>query len=690
MLASRPLRGLGRRNLIAGIGLALAVGLAAFDYRVAAVLATALLVAGWIWNPLRGPSWERFGGVFGAQIALLIPVGFAARWIDWHLTWAVIVLLLGSVVFVGVLSRPSHARVDSVELNPLDRWPVVSALQVAVVLAPNLVVALPYLTRDVGGHLWLFSRGFDNTAHFNVMSAIAKTGAWPWGGQYADVAGQLIFSPALPQQVWALIARALALGSLPSGDALVIAFSVGQVLAYAFLCFGVLLLMRRLAELRAISAAGKWIWIFGLVLLLVLLSFSSSISLVLNGFANYAWAIGGLLLCIVGAMMLSSKNLALSLTLVISGGAIAAASYAPLVIVAVALAIVVSWKLRSSKGVNPKVSRIFTALVVSTLALAVALIALVVLRSWLPEDIGAQLLPGIYFFPLEALAVTGGIEAIPWLAMGLSIAGALVFLLSSYRKGPLFPVSVASWALVTLLILILVIGAYSISQTGEIAYYTIKLQYALLVLSLPFFVGALVLLFTKWRPKRALGVLSGIGIIFLASQSFGYSLPIGQKAFLETGLPPNYISPGLAWLQLANDPDDYPGLPGELVAHLGTRPADGVIVLWNPPDLDATQERGAQIYPNSMRYTGDTWVWSLANTLIDTDWGDQALEELWNWRWSNWQRPVTIYVTDSQDLQSITSRLSDFLEPEPGGIADCVNAGTCVTEVVLVTLEPGN
>ncbi len=687
---SPPSRGV----LLASIGVVGAAGLAALDYRVAAVMTVAMLIAGWIWNPVSGHLWERFGAVLATQIALLVPVAFAARWLSWHLTWALVVLLLGAVALAGVIAskagRLAAPASQAMPKHPLDSWRVTAILQVGVVLLPTLVVALPYLTRSAGGHLWLFSRGFDNTAHFNVMSAVAKTGAWPWGEQYADVSGQLIFSPALPQQVWALIARVLALGSLPSGDVLVVAFSVGQVIAYAFLCYGVLLLFRRVASLDVLTQVSKWVWVYALALLILLLSVGSSITLVLNGFANYAWAIAGLTFCLVGAMLLTTKNYPLSLTLIIAGGLVATMSYAPLVIVSVVIAAFSAWYLKSVGAVGVRLGGLLLGVVISISALIGALLVLSLVRSVVAGEDGKFILGSVYFFPLEALAVSGGIETIPVFAMAMLFSGALVYLLFAWRQRSTFAIRIAFTALTTVLLVTAAIGVYSLQQIGQLSYYTIKLQYALLVLLLPFFVGALVLLFSRWRPRLLPGVLSGAAILIVVSQAFGYSLPVGQAAFLQTGLPPNYISPGLAWLQLTNDSSQYPGFPGEVIAEVANRPADGVVVVWNPPDLDATQERGAQIYPNSMRYTGDTWVWSLANTLLGTSWGDEALDQLWNWRWSNQRRAVTIYTFSESDFQKVSARLPEFVAPEvTSGLYPCVQDRTCVTEVVLVTLESG-
>jgi len=683
-----------RGVLLAFAGVAGAAGLAALDYRVAAVMTAAMLIAGWIWNPTSGQPWERFGAVLVTQIALFVPVAFAARWLSWHLTWALIVLLLGAVALAGVAvsktRRLAPPATEAKPKHPLDSWRVTKILQVGVVVLPTLVVALPYLTRNAGGHLWLFSRGFDNTAHFNVMSAVAKTGTWPWGEQYADVSGQLIFSPALPQQVWALLARVMALGSLPSGDVLVVAFAAGQVLAYAFLCYGILLLFRRVASFDVLTQAGKWVWVYALALLILLLSIGSSITLVLNGFANYAWAIAGLTFCLAGAMLLGNKNYPLSLTLIIAGGVVATMSYAPLVIVSVVIAVLAAWSLKSAGAVGTRLGGLLLGVVISTSALVVALLALSIVRSLLAGEDGKFILGSVYFFPLEALAVSGGIEAIPVFAMAMLLLGALVYLLFAWRQRSTFAIKVAFAALATVLLITALIGAYSLQQTGQLSYYTIKFQYALLVLLMPFFVGALVLLFAWWQPRPLLGVISGAAILIVASQAFGYSLPVAQAAFLRTGLPPNYISPGLAWLQLTNDSSQYPGFPGAAIAEVANRPADGVVVVWNPPDLDATQERGAQIYPNSMRYTGDTWVWSLANTLLGTSWGDEALDQLWNWRWSNQRRPVTIYTFSESDFQKVSARLPEFVAPEvTSGLYPCVQDRTCVTEVVLVTLESG-
>lgn len=682
---------LPRPVLLAVAGGLGATVLAGLDYRVAAVLTTAMVIAGWIWNPIQGPRPERFGAVLVTQIALLVPVAFAARWLSWHLIWSLIVLLMSLVAIAGVVrGRPDPALANKTT-NPIDSWRLTSALQVAVVLLPTLVVALPFMTRDSGGHLWLFSRGFDNTAHFNVMSAVAKTGAWPWGERYADVSGQLIFSPALPQQVWALIARALALGGLPSGGVLVLAFSIGQILAYGFLTYGVLLMTRRVASLAVLASAKKWVWAFALATLVILLSVGSSITLVLNGFANYAWAIAGLAFCLTGAMLLQSRNFSLSLTLVLAGGLVATMSYAPLVIASVVIAALVAWQIRSTGMAGSALSGALAATVITVSALVVGLLTLSVVRSALPAEAGLNFLPTVYFFPLEALAVTGGIKTIPWFAMVLLVAGAITFLLVALKPRPSFESRIAFATLATVALLTLAIGVYSLAQTGQLSYYTIKLQYSVFVLVLPFFIGVLVLMFTKWQPKPLLGTVGAIVILLVTSQSFGYSLPVGQTAFLKTELPPRYISPGLAWLQLANDPAEFPGFPGEVVADLGNRKADGVVVLFNPPKLDLTQERGAQVYPNSMRYTGDTWVWSLADTWLGTDWGDESLEQLWNWRWSNQRRPVTIYTFSTNDLQRVQARLPEFITPEvSSGLYQCTQDRSCVTEVVKVTLGAGN
>jgi hypothetical protein len=83
-------------------------------------------------------------------------------------------------------------------------------------------------------------------------------------------------------------------------------------------------------------------------------------------------------------------------------------------------------------------------------------------------------------------------------------------------------------------------------------------------------------------------------------------------------------------------------------------------------------------------------VWSLANTLLGTSWGDEALDQLWNWRWSNQRRPVTIYTFSESDFQKVSARLPEFIAPEvTSGLYPCVQDRTCVTEVVLVTLESG-
>lgn len=47
--------------LAAGVVL-VGAGLAGIDHRLGAVLVLAALLAGWIWNPLQGPAWERFAG----------------------------------------------------------------------------------------------------------------------------------------------------------------------------------------------------------------------------------------------------------------------------------------------------------------------------------------------------------------------------------------------------------------------------------------------------------------------------------------------------------------------------------------------------------------------------------------------------------------------------------------------------
>jgi len=641
--------------LAAGVVL-VGAGLAGIDHRLGAVLVLAALLAGWIWNPLQGPAWERFAGVLVLQMALLVPLGLFGRWLTWPLIWMALVLLLGGVVVFGVavgLGSGSAAQV-----NQLDSWWVTRVGQLGVVALPTLAVGLPYLTRDIAGHLWLFSRGFDNSAHFNVTSAIAKTGAWPWGERFADVSGQLIFAPALPQQIWAFTARVLSLGGLPPGDLLVTGFAFGQVAAYALLAFSVLLVFRQLL----VFVASQRAQLVGLGLLIVLLTFSSTFSLITSGFGNYATGIAGVLFALTGGLMLWQEQRALSLSLVVGGAVVAGASYAPLTLIGLAIAVLAVLRLGNR-------------------------------NHWLLYAIvGAAALMGVLlfssnFYPLEALAETGGIVAIPVFSIGLLLVGSLAFLIFAYRsnKKPKERINNLIWfSSVSLGVATFITGGaalYSIAQVGSVSYYAIKFEYLLLVLLLPFFVAGATWVFSKFQFTNWIFVPASLVVLLIAGNLFGYSLPVGQRAFLATGLPPNYISPGLGWLQLADDPHSYPGFPGNLIAKAGQLPAEGVVVVWNPPDLAETQERDAQVYANSMRYTGNTWVWSLADMLLGTEWGDEALEQLWNWRWSNWTKSVTIYVPDDAEAQRIRDRLPEFVTNVEGGIAGCVAERTCLTEI---------
>jgi hypothetical protein len=576
-----------------------------------------------------------------------------------------LVVLLGAVVVAGVGFGVGADTGLTNQQNPLDSWWVIRVGQIGVVALPTLAVGLPYLTRGIAGHLWLFSRGFDNSAHFNVTSAIAKTGAWPWGERFADVSGQLIFAPALPQQIWGMTARVLSLGGLPPGDLLVTGFAFGQVAAYALLSLAVLLVFRQLIVFKASKRAQ----VFGLGLLIILLVSSSSLSLITSGFGNYAVGIAGVLFALTGGLTIWQNRAPLALSLVFGGAVIAGASYAPLALLGLAIAVLAVVRLRRRNN-----------LLLYPIAGAVVLLGVLLFSS--------------NFYPLEALAETGGIVAIPVVSIGALIIGAVVYLvfvgkaLVKQRRRVNELILFSSVSIGLAVAITGGVALYSLLQVGSISYYAIKFEYLLLVMVIPFFVAALVWLFSNWRVSNwVFAPVSLIGLLVVGNL-FGYSLPFGQRQFLATGLPPNYISPGLGWLQLADDPSVYPGFPGPLIAKAGQLPAEGVVVVWNPPDLAATQERGALVYANSMRYTGDTRLWSLADTLLRTTWGDEALNQLWNWRWSNQRGAATIYTYSRDDFLKIQERLPEFVAPQvTSGLYSCVQDLTCVTDVRLVRLE---
>jgi hypothetical protein len=490
----------------------------------------------------------------------------------------------------------------------------------------------------------------------------------------------LIVAPALPQQIWGMTARVLSLGGLPPGDLLVTGFAFGQVAAYALLSLAVLLVFRNLLLL----VLNKWIWLFGLVVLTTLLTFSSAFSLVTSGFANYSWASAGVLIAFTGALRLNKGSLALPIAMLLCGGFVAAMSYAATTPVVLGLALWAGWRLRA-RNVGPINVGYLTAISAAVgTSFLVFLVGISIFRSIVAGVKGMFILVDIYFFPLEALLVTGGIVGIPLLAMMVIFFGAISYLsfVSSRQDHDATFVSFLFISLIVVPIVLVLI--YSLVQIGDISYYAKKFQHLLLVALFPFFAFFLMTCLRSLRRSIGFSVSFVLLTLIFTTQGFGYSLPFGQNSYLASGWYPSFISPALGWVQLVDNPKDFQGFPGQLVAKAGIQKSEGAVLIWNPIGLEPTQERGLQLYVNSMHYRGDAWVWSIANSWLGTQWQDFALDQLWNWRWTNWRRPVTIYVPSETEAARVEARLSEFVAKPEGGIAECVSKGTCLTRVQVL------